>query len=277
MTVATKQVPVFVVSLARATERRERICAHLSDLGITYRLMDAIDGRTLSDDEVARVVKPGLRIHRGAIGCYLSHVEIYRRMIADDLPVALVLEDDARLDPRCIAMLASLQRWDTFDYCFLDSDDHNAQGPIYYDRTDRAELAPGISAYRLSAGPRTTHAYMITRPAAERRLAHAFPITKPIDRYEDLPYEIVFRAVVTPKLAWVNEHSLVSFTSGRSEEAASLSFRALRRYPMFYRVRDLLRLKGLRRSLKVRDLVAQGVLAPGRQWAPLPSGREILR
>lgn len=269
-------IPTFVVSLARATERRAQICQHLENIGVRYRLIDAVDGRSLSETERAELVEPGLVIHPGAIGCYLSHLEIYRAMDAENIPAALVLEDDARLNPRFRSILdAGCQSMD-FDYCFLDSDDHNDRGPIYYDRSDGIAVAPGVPAFRLSAGPQTTHAYMITLGAARRRLAHAFPIQKAIDLYDHLPYPITFRAIVAPKMAWVSEHSLTSFTSAKADGADSLRFAWLRRHPAFYRVRDLLKLKGVRRGLKVRSLVNAGALRRGGQWAPLPSGREVI-
>ena len=270
-------IPTFVVSLARAQNRRQQICQHLREFGIDFRLIDAVDGRTLPPEEVARIVEPGRQMHPGAIGCYLSHLEIYRQMLAEKLPLALVLEDDARLSPRCADFLRAVRPSTGFDYCFLDSDDHNDRGPVYFDRDDAIELAPGYRAHRLSAGPQTTHAYMITLEGARKRLEHAYPLRKAIDLYDHLPYPIVFRAVVAPKLAWVSEHSLVSFTSKKADSAESLSFGWLRRYPAFYKLRDLVRLKQWRRQRHVQALVSAGLLPKGKRWVPMPSGREVLR
>lgn len=271
-----QSIPVFVVSLARALDRRSEIRNHLDSLGIQYRLMDAVDGREMSEADRAKVVAPGISIHAGAIGCYLSHLNIYSAMLAEDIPLALILEDDARLSPRAVALLKQGFKSLDFDYCFLDSDDHNDRGPIYYDRDEGVLVADGVYAYRLSAGPQTTHAYLITLEGARQRMEHAFPIAKAIDLYDHLPYPILFRAIVSPKLAWVSEHSLTSFTSAKADDPASLSFAWLRRHPLFYRVRDLVRLKQLRRSLEVRQRVRSGALPEKGRWAPLPSGREIV-
>jgi GR25 family glycosyltransferase involved in LPS biosynthesis len=277
MTARQISSPVFVVSLARAPDRRRVITQHLAALGIPYRLLDAVDGKAMSPEEVAKVVQPGRTLHPGAIGCYLSHVHIYEAMLREQISLALVLEDDARLSPRCPAFLSSVHSIEGFDYCFLDSDDQNDRGPIYYDRDDAVTMAPGIVAHRLSAGPQTTHAYLITLEGARKRVAHAYPMVKPIDLYDHLPYPIVFRAVVSPKLAWVSEQSLVSFTSNKVVAPESLSFPALRRFPLFYQLRDIVKLRTWRRSRAIRGLVSQGLLAAGRRWAPLPSGRDVLR
>ncbi len=271
-----QRIPVFVISLARAPERRAAVCAHLQSLGIEHEVVDAVDGRAMSADEMAKLVAPGRSMHPGAVGCYLSHVAVYERMRDRSLEVALVLEDDARAHPRIARLVSEGCASLDWDYCFLDSDDHNTRGPVFYDADSGQGLGVGFTAYTLSSGPQTTHAYMITRPAALRRLEHAYPLREPVDLYWELPYAIHFTAVVGPKGAWVSEHSLQSFTSAKSGSVDQLSLAALRRWPIFYRLRDLIRLKDLRRNWQVRRLKREGLLDRQRRWKALPSGREIV-
>lgn len=270
------RIPTFVISLARAPERRAAICRHLNSLGISYTLVNAVDGRTLDAEHVQSIVAPGITMHPGAVGCYLSHVIIYEQMRETQIPVALVIEDDARLDPRIKRLLDEGCRCLDFDYCFLDSDDHNDRGPIFYDADSGVRLSTDFTGYRLSAGPQTTHAYLITLEGATKRLQHAFPMHKAIDLYDHLPYPIRFWSMVSPKGAWVGEQSLASFTSNKAASVNNLSLAALRRWPLFYQVRDLIRLKGFRRNHAVPKMIKQGRLPPGKRWRALPSGREIL-
>lgn len=271
-----QQVPVFVVSLARAAERRNSIGQHLNRLGVDFRFTDAVDGRLLSPEQVHQLVAPGATMHPGAIGCYLSHLAIYELMIDEKLAVACVLEDDARLDSRVVGLLRAGCDTSGFDYCFLDSDDHNDRGPVFYDADAGFRLSSHFTAYPLSAGPHTTHAYLITLEAARLRIEHGYPLRRPIDRYDHLPYRIRFAAMVKPKGAWVSEHSLESFTSAKSGSGRDLSFKWLRRWPTFYLLRDLLRMRNWKRAKLVRELVRSGALPAGRRWRSLPSGREIL-
>lgn len=238
--------------------------------------MDAVDGRAMDPERLRSMVAQDVEMHPGAVGCYLSHLAIYEAMRDENLPVALALEDDAHLDPRSVALLRKGCRTLDWDYCFLDSDDHNDRGPIYFDADSGVRLNDDFTAYLLSAGPQTTHAYMITRPAALKRLEHAYPLRKAIDLYDHLPYPIRFRSLVAPKGAWVSEHSLQSFTSAKDDSQGRLSLAALRRWPLFYRIRDVLRLKDFKRNQRVRQLVREGSLAEGRRWRALPSGREVL-
>lgn len=272
----TQNIPIFVVSLARAPQRRVAICNHLEKLGLEYRLIDAVDGQVLAPDYVTSIVKPGITMHPGAVGCYLSHLKIYEAMRDERIDLACVLEDDAHLNPRVVRLLREGCDASSFDYCFLDSDDHNDLGPIYYDADSGVKLNSDFTAYTLSAGPQTTHAYMITYDAALKRLAHAYPLTHAIDLYSHLPYAIRFSSLINPKGAWVSAHSMASFTSAKQESSTHLSLRFLRRWPWFYHFRDTIRLKNFKRNVGIHKLVRLGLLPPGHRWKALPSGREIL-
>jgi hypothetical protein len=271
-----QKIPVFVISLARAPERRSAISQHLTDLDIEYRLIDAVDGKAMAESQIAELLAPGKDMHPGAVGCYLSHINVYEIIRDENIEVALVLEDDARLDPRVRSLLLNGCDYLDWDYCFLDCDDHNDQGPVFYDADSGRMLGTGFTAYSLSSGPQTLHAYLITQSAAINRLANAFPLEWPIDLYDHLPYPIHFCAFISPKAAWVSEYSLNSFTSVKSGSLDDLSFALFRKWPVFYRLRDLLRLKDFKRNRLVKRLQAQGNLPLGSRWRALPSGREVL-
>ncbi|WP_372620652.1 glycosyltransferase family 25 protein [Falsiroseomonas sp.] len=267
-------VPVFVISLSRATKRRASIAAHLSNLGIDAEFADAVDGELLSPDERRAIQAAGTDFHPGVVGCYLSHMAVYRRIVAKGLPVALVLEDDARLNPRFARLLRSAPHKLDFDYCFLDCDNRNPDGAVYYNHADGIEVLPGYTAYATHGGPATLHAYLITAKAAATRLEHEFPITQPVDVYSTLPYRPLFRAIVSPRAAGVGEESMRSFTSVR-DHYGQLQLRWLRRMPGFYELRSAL--SGELRALRdqVPELVRQGRLPAGGDWRPLPAGRRI--
>jgi glycosyl transferase, family 25 len=269
-------IPVLVINLARATERRQSISHHLQELGVEFTFIDGVDGSSLDASYVNKIVAPEAKIHIGAIGCYLSHLACYEYMQKNQIPLALILEDDARLDPRVKQLLVKGATSTDFDYCFLDCDDHNNEGPIFYDENSAIQLGMPFRAFTLSAGPQTLHAYLITKPAATKRLEHSFPIRQSIDVYDQLPYRIHFRAIVAPKAAWVSEFSLVSSTSVKSGSINQLSFARFRKWPVFYKMRDFLRMKDFKRNRQIPQLIAEGKLLRGGKWKALPSGREIL-
>lgn len=96
--------PIFVISLADAHERRYRIAEQCADFGLAIEIVDAIDGRAgLPPEFEAEIDRESARVrHRrplsdGEFACALSHRSVYRRILDDDLPGAIVLEDDAIL------------------------------------------------------------------------------------------------------------------------------------------------------------------------------------
>src|SRR5689334_20734130 len=118
-------VPIFVISLAAAPLRRQRICEHLDSLGLTYTLVDAVDGRSLTAAELRAVDGTGGAWPLGAVGCYLSHINVYRSILQQSLPLSLILEDDARLNEKVVPLLRSGLKNPNFDYLFLDCATHN--------------------------------------------------------------------------------------------------------------------------------------------------------
>ncbi|MBU2571536.1 MAG: glycosyltransferase family 25 protein [Gammaproteobacteria bacterium] len=269
-------IPVFVISLARAPSRRLAITQHLSELNVKYRLIDAVDGEAMSENDINAIVAKNIKLPRGAVGCYLSHIQAYKIMEQENIPVALVLEDDARLNPNIVKLLTEGLLFSNWDYCFLDCMDFNRNGPVFYDADSGQNLGAGFIAYELSGGPKALHAYMITLEAAKKRLEIAYPLVKPIDIYDHLPYPIKFYAIVSPKAAWVSEHSLESYiTLGKQSGTKQLSFISLRQSPIFYYLRDLINLKYIKRKLLIKNLQKKGNLNPNKRWKPL-QGRVVL-
>ena len=97
-------VPIFVISLATSGKRRESIAGQLRALGMEFEIVDAVDGRSLSEAQLESVYDPdratrilGRPMSRGEVGCALSHQRVYQRICDERIPLALVLEDDAKI------------------------------------------------------------------------------------------------------------------------------------------------------------------------------------
>jgi GR25 family glycosyltransferase involved in LPS biosynthesis len=270
-----QQIPIFVISLARAPERRASIELHLKELGLSYEVVNAVDGKLLPVEEQQKLLAPGVSYVPGVIGCYLSHVGVYQEIVKRSIPIALVLEDDARLNRAIVPALKAGSVATNFDYCLLDCDDVSEDIPAYYDPDSRQLLTDGFPIYETNVGPALLHAYLMTQEGARKRIAHAWPIEKPVDVYHHLRYRPDIRVCVNPKGAWVSEYSRQSFTSERNE-TAPLRLKFLRQFSSYFKLRDWLKLKPIKGLLAISQLKRQGVLAPDRRWRPMPSGRNIL-
>ena len=94
-------IPVFVVSLPDCLDRRASIRKCLDDLQIPFEFMDAVDGRNGLDPSYETEIdrqgseRVGPSMSDAEFACALSHIQVYRRIVQDDIDWALVLEDDA--------------------------------------------------------------------------------------------------------------------------------------------------------------------------------------
>lgn len=270
----SQKLRIYVISLARAAERRAAISAHLQALGLEYELVDGVDGRALPAEEHARLLAPGVTFQSpGVVGCYMSHMAVYRRLIEAGDTAALVLEDDAALNPAVVPLLQSGLATLDFDYCFLDCG--NDREPVFYDPDARLSLGHGFTAFALSGGPEGTHAMIVTREAAALRLKHGLPIQHAFDFYDTLPGPPRFVAMLAPRGAGVATTSLHSMISTRREQGAP-AFASLRRQTWFPPLRDTLRLRPVKGMFLRRRLLREGRLAAGTRWRLLPQGREVL-
>lgn len=94
---------IFVINLAKNVERMNLIDARLHGMALNYERIEAVYGKMVPQDERRRTSSRfwwwcirGIPMRDGEYGCAMSHLEVYRRMIDENINVACVLEDDAK-------------------------------------------------------------------------------------------------------------------------------------------------------------------------------------
>ncbi|SMD10005.1 glycosyltransferase family 25 protein [Rhizobium sp. RU36D] len=95
-------IELFVIHLARAQSRAPNVKHLIESLPLPGRIIEAVDGRDLTDDEVRAVYRPRLHrplypfaLSRNEIACFLSHRRAWQAILDHDLDAALIMEDDA--------------------------------------------------------------------------------------------------------------------------------------------------------------------------------------
>lgn len=94
--------PIFIISL-KNSPRRAVIAKRLSSLNISFEFFDAIYGKDLTSYQLSEIdyeFYPKYYAARkpltlGEIGCAMSHIQLYRRIIDNNIEQAIILEDDA--------------------------------------------------------------------------------------------------------------------------------------------------------------------------------------
>ena len=88
------QMKVYGINLRQRADKRKHLLEECSRHNIDIEIIDAVDGRQLSQEELQQCAHdyPASGLTLGEIGCALSHLKIYQKMIDAHCP--LILEDD---------------------------------------------------------------------------------------------------------------------------------------------------------------------------------------
>jgi len=163
-------IGAYVINLDSAQVRRQRISGQLASLGIPFQIFPAVDGRALAEEEVARRYDAAAAsmhyrpMSRGEVGCALSHLGVYRKILDDGVGFALVLEDDASLGEDLPIVLAELEAQldpDRAEVVLLSHVDK-------YTRWGTRQLGGSRKLVRRYGEWWLAHGYVVTRAAAQQ-------------------------------------------------------------------------------------------------------------
>ncbi|PNS10315.1 hypothetical protein COO59_17820 [Mixta theicola] len=171
---------VFVINLDGNYERREKTEKQCDINNIKYEVISAVDGKALPTGLMPLVVHdyPRCALTRGEIGCALSHLSIYARMIAENIPNALVLEDDALISPGLHSHLAGIKTLISVNKPEIFLLTGNC---IYNPRVNKTDLYNN-EYYRVAYGS-GGHGYVVNQSAAREILKVNRPIIFEADRW----------------------------------------------------------------------------------------------
>lgn len=220
------RVPTFVISLDRAVNRRNYMQAMLGSIGVAPEYVSAVDGKTLTaaqraiyDPKAAHRVY-GCEMTDSEIGCCHSHLSILRRMVRENIPCALILEDDIFCGPDFVSVVNELtaQRNPEWTVVRLQTLKQSIAKPRSGRATGRkvADLASS-SVYLIGQGVLGAGAYLVRRDAAEAILKQAQTLYMPFDQMLDRFWENgIAPYVVRPFPAWENQLGSEIGTRGRA-------------------------------------------------------------
>ncbi|MEO8243726.1 MAG: glycosyltransferase family 25 protein [bacterium] len=179
--------PIFVISLARDNDRRSQIARQLTDAGLDFRFIDAVDGRgglapewESQIDRPGTLAKYGYGMSDGEYGCSLSHIIVYRKILAEGLPGAVVLEDDALLTPH----FAEFYRKAAYLGCDLTQ--LFAYSVRIWRWPGRKVGVGDARSFRLAENPFSAVAYCLSHKAADYLLSSSLPVRSRADWPADL-------------------------------------------------------------------------------------------
>ena len=167
---------VFIINLKESSERRLKMQAQLDKTELKYEFINGVNGKDLSDAELKEIVYdyPNCMLTKGEIGCALSHLSIYKKMVNENIEQALVLEDDAVLTHNIEDIISTIQKIDkltkpnVYLLSYVDSYIKNKKLDDNIFKVYQAILA---------------HAYIINKKAAKRFISFQTPIKYEADMW----------------------------------------------------------------------------------------------
>jgi glycosyl transferase family 25 len=212
------KLPIFIVNLERRPDRKKLIENRLANFGIkNYEIIKAVDGRELPDD-TSQIYnkKDSIELHRELkkteIACALSHIQIARKIVNQNLECAIILEDDAELTLEFKHFIKDFNlEPNKFDFLILGSFSSNQffngklktkhspyrliekQSITYLDKT---EFSIGQTTIHKAHYPTQildfvngTHGYMLSNAGAKKLLELNYPVVVEADNVWNYFYE----------------------------------------------------------------------------------------
>lgn len=105
-------IHTYIINMEKDTEKRESILTRLSAYNcLKVDVFSAIVGKDLSKTELAKYTAPEFRDKAtiAEIGCALSHNAVYKHIVQQNVPYALILEDDTYFTPPICSQLIKSQ------------------------------------------------------------------------------------------------------------------------------------------------------------------------
>jgi hypothetical protein len=178
-------LPAVVINMPKRQDRWDAISGRMAGIGFDRLIRaPAVVGAALEKDRIAQLLQdPGydvertpeshLALTRPAIGCFLSHLAIWRWVVAHDLPQVLVFEDDAN----------PLPGFDSAHFGATLDRMTGRTGLLFVGRLIMAGLAdrPAGDGWGRLYYFNGTFAYVVTPAACRTLLASLYPLRMHID------------------------------------------------------------------------------------------------
>ncbi|WP_410216704.1 glycosyltransferase family 25 protein [Paracoccus sp. (in: a-proteobacteria)] len=189
-----KDLKIYLINLDRGRERLARMQVKCAAAGLEFERVAAVDGSMLTFpnpefSESGYKYLHGRRVIPAEVGCYLSHVECARRLLASDAEHALILEDDvafpADFKELLISTMDCRSDWDILRLSTMNT------GPKFSYR----RLPGGRSLAIALTREKGAGAYIINRKAALWITRKLMPMRLSYDIAFDLEYLDGLRSV----------------------------------------------------------------------------------
>lgn len=173
---------VFLINLDKSSERLARCQEFFEQFDIEFERIPAVYGKDLSEQQITEFYDSARNavgykkpLGVGELGCYLSHIKCWQKIIEEELDYALILEDDFKLT----------ESFKDFERVFSDLANWDYVRIAYTTRnsgvSERAKINDDYDLVYYKKVPINTLAQAVSYAGAQKLLANSKRVFRPID------------------------------------------------------------------------------------------------
>lgn len=201
-------IPIFVINLDRRPDRLEFMARQLDGFGLSWERVAAHDMETVDQSLLSKRIstsKPRIGMGPGSQCCALTSLDIYRRILDESLPAALILQDDVVLSQEIVPFLSGLD--------WLPDQVNLVQFEKYGRKSSYRLMGPAMgtmpssgSLHKLYSRTAGAACYLVTRSGAAIIEQYQSKLDIPIDHFLFSPnvspvFDALNVTIVRPALA----------------------------------------------------------------------------
>ena len=223
----------FIINLPQDSERRKLVTDDMKKNNLDFSIIEAVDGRLLSDQDIKKYYNEKKSIelfnHKlsvGEIGCALSHIKIYEKMVSENIPSALIMEDDiCIMDSKIDDVLKNLEKIYPADFPvvvllnYVKKYISNKNDIVINEKYILHDSYRGTS----------TSGYFITKEAAKIMAENIFPVYVVADKWEYFQKKFFPVKIIVPNCIGLSEQSfdsrITSFGGKGKNKSAQFNFK----------------------------------------------------
>ncbi|MEH6344609.1 MAG: glycosyltransferase family 25 protein [Bermanella sp.] len=173
---------IFVINLDERADKFKNAEDQILAQNLVCERISAVRGSNLSQQELEQAYNSELNkknylkaLSLGEIGCYLSHISAWQKIVDEDLDYAIVLEDDCKLEANFKEITKIIPLLKDWDYMKLT-------GPRGGRKIqERQSIIQGFELTHFDKVPTSASGQVISFAGAKKLLAHSTPFYRPVD------------------------------------------------------------------------------------------------
>jgi len=196
------RIESYLINLDKYRQKYDKSVSRLSEIQLVPKRFSAVYGKDLGEDYIRSITYPSVYytmkygrsidsdiFSLGAIGCYMSHIELWKRLLEDPLNDAyLILEDDMKPAITDKAEISNFIEHSNntvpdWDFLFLGWVKPGIPYLSFLFEEVSTDIPIDKYIYQINSITFCTHAYVINKKGAKRLLDSAFPIVDQVDSY----------------------------------------------------------------------------------------------